>query len=153
MPQLGTIRIRQGVREFQTGPLPLIPIPRQCGFRLEGHCLQPGFRRFVQTAPEGTQWISLIHPSRAIMTLRALVAPVDCKIPAVIGFDFLASETSDNHPDFVLSGPGGNLRDDSRGRNVAFQMSAVYPPLTGMPVYRSADYPQRDTQSTPEDAG
>jgi len=121
----------------------LVPIPGDYGFRLEGHYLQPEFRRFVQTAHDGTQGVSVIHPSRAILNLRALVAPLNCAIPAVIGFDFFPSPTSDDHPDFVLSGPGGNLRDNARGQNVADQISAVYPRPVDIPIRRNVDYPER----------
>lgn len=122
----------------------LVPISGNYGFRLEGHYLQPEYRRFVQTHADGSQWISLIHPARAIMQLRTLIAPATIAIPAVIAFDFFPSPVTDEHPDFVLSGPGGNLRDDPRGQNVADQLSAVYPPPHGLPVHRSVDYPQRE---------
>ena len=131
----------------------LLPIPGQYGFRLEGHYVQPEYRRFVQAASDGTQWIQMIHPSRAILKLRALPAPLDCELPAVVAFDFFASPSSDEHADFVLSGPGGNLRDDPHGRNVADQISAIYPPPAGMPIFRSVDYPQRDGGATAEGGG
>jgi hypothetical protein len=132
----------------------LVPIPGDYGVRLEGHYLHPEFRRFVQTANDGTQWVSVIHPMRAILHLRALIAPLSCAIPAVIGFDFFASPSSDEHPDFVLSGPGGNLRDNPRGQNVADQISAVYPRPAEMPIRRNVDYPQREVPPSPaENAG
>jgi hypothetical protein len=124
----------------------LVPIPGKYGFRLEGHYLNPGFRRFVTTASDGTLWISLIHPMSAILHLRALVAPLNCAIPAVIGFDFYPSpvDLGSEVPDFVLAGSPGNLRDDPRGQNVADQLSAVYPPPDALPIRRNVDYPQRE---------
>jgi hypothetical protein len=83
------------------------------------------------------------------MNLRALVAPLTCDIPAVIGFDFFPSPIMENSPDFVLSGPGGNLRDNPQGQNVADQISAVYPPPDGMPIHRNVDYPQREAPPSP----
>jgi hypothetical protein len=121
----------------------LVPIPGPYGFRLEGHYLQPDYRRFVQVGSDGARFISVIHPSRAILNLRALLAPLTCPIPAIVGFDFFASPTSCDHPDFVLSGPGGNLRDDPLGHSIADQISAVYPRPPGIPIRRNVDYPAR----------
>ena len=80
-----------------------------------------------------------------------LIAPLNCAIPAVIGFDFFASPSSEEHPDFVLTGPGGNLRDNPRGQNVADQISAVYPRPKGMSIRRNVDYPERDVPISPNE--
>jgi hypothetical protein len=121
----------------------LAEIPGPYGFRLEGHYFQPSYRRFVEKRDDGSQWITVIHPSRALLRLRAILAPTNCAIPSVIGLDFFASPIGEGSADYVLSGPGGNLRDNEFGQKVADQISAVFPAPECVPMRRNVDYPQQ----------
>ncbi len=120
----------------------LAEIPGPYGFHLEGHYFQPNYRRFVEKRDDGSHWISVIHPSRAILHLRALLSPASCAIPSVIGLDFFASPICDGSADYVLSGPAGNLRDNNFGQNVVDQISAVFPAPKDVEIRRNVDYPQ-----------
>jgi len=125
----------------------LAEISEPYGFHLEGHYFQSTYRRFVEKRDDGSQWISVIHPSRAILRLRTILAPTDCALPSIIGLDFFASPIGEGSADYVLSGPGGNLRDNEFGQNVADQISAVFPPPKSIPMRRSVVYPQRNADA------
>jgi hypothetical protein len=123
----------------------LIPLPGCDGFRIEGYYLRPEFRRFVETDNWGVRWISLIHPTTAVLRLRVVVAPKTCEFPGLIGLHMFPSPCSDGESGFSITGPGGNLRDNARGENVGDMITAIYPRPDQIPTRRDLTYsPRKD---------
>lgn len=126
----------------------LAQLPDCSGFRLEGYYLRPDFRRFVETDSRGTQWISLIHPTAAVLRLRVILAPTACKLPGLIGLHmFSVAPRSDSQSGFAITGPGGNLRDNAKGENVGDMISAIYPPPQQIETRRDLTYSPRNNPS------
>lgn len=76
-------------------------------FILEGYYLPPLWRRFLRRE-RGDLIVWLAHPSRAILKLKAILAPSDCDLPGGIGLELYSlPATSEEQSGFFLSGPTG----------------------------------------------
>jgi|CXWL01.1.fsa_nt_gi hypothetical protein len=126
----------------------LVPIHDARGFRLEAYYLGPAFRRFVETAEDGARTVSIIHPTSAILRLKAIIADASCAIPAVIGLHLYADDATPggSTSGFAITGPGGNLRDNPQGENIGDMISAIYPRHEAFPIRRKVNFPPKETE-------
>lgn len=126
----------------------LVSIQGARGFCLEAFYLGPDFRRFVETAEDGTRTIDVVHPTSAILRLKAIAAHASCPIPAVIGLHLYAADAAPggSASGFAITGPGGNLRDNPQGENIGDMISAIYPRHEAFPIRRDVNFPSKATE-------
>ncbi len=122
--------------------------PEMVGLTLEGYYFQPDHRRFVRTLADGSKSISIVHPSGAVLPLRVLLSPDDCKLPGFLGLELFAARTAFPEPAFTLNGPGENSRTDERGHRIADVIISLFPGPKSVACQRDIGY--RPPEGRPE---
>jgi len=105
-------------------------VPGWNTLNLEGHYFPGLWRRFVRIQQNGTPTISILHPCKAILTLRTLFASEHCARDGFIGLELYTSRESEEYggsPFFSLTGSTGNVRRNLEGQVTADSVQCMYP--------------------------
>ena len=128
----------------------LTPMPNANVLFLEGHYFPSLWRRFIETAQDGTKTISIVHPAGAVVRLKVLFAPEQSVRPGFIGLELYTDfdDSEDMIDSFILSGCTGNLRENEQGQLLADGIYCMYP-RSNIQVRRNLDYIMRSIPPKP----
>jgi hypothetical protein len=121
----------------------LTPVPEPNILLIEGYYFPSRWRRFVQVAPHGTRTISIVHPARAVVTLRVLLPAERCARANFIGLECYTFEdeiTDHPSPSFSMSSPAGEIRENLEGEITGANLHCMYPRMGTLELRRSVNY-------------
>jgi hypothetical protein len=120
----------------------LTVIPGTNGLVLEGHYFPAMWRRFIQTAPDGSKTICIFHPTGNVLRLKVLLPPDRCPIGGFFGLDLFTHVVKfpGVSSGFVIGSSAGNIRKNEKGETLGDGLWCFYPPPDELPVRRSLDY-------------
>jgi hypothetical protein len=121
----------------------LTPMPGPCVFILEGYYLPALWRRFVRVRHDGTRVIPLVHPTRAVIELKAIFPSDRCARQDFFGLEMNTDELREDEVQevaFTISGSTGNLRENEQGQILGDGIFCMYPRGWEVPNQRSLDH-------------
>lgn len=144
--------------EFHEDATPFVPgiASNELALTLEGFYFPPLWHRFV-TRRDGGERIGIVHPSSAVLELRALSASARCEFPGIIGIEVRREPMgSGPSPSYIVSGSTGNLRRNEAGQLLGDGIFCMYPSRE-IGTRRTLDYmlqnvPPRVPPETPASA-
>ncbi len=130
-------------------------VPGSTGMAVEAHYFPPSWRTFIRAAHDGTRIVSILHPSRAVLTLKVLLPPESCKLPGYLGIEMhdVDVQTPNQGEYFFMSGSTGNARKNERGEVLADGIFCIYPKPTDIKTVRILNFIQHVPSVTDEEGG
>jgi hypothetical protein len=103
-------------------------VPDPVLFVLEGHYFPPLWRRFVRTSHKGEPIITVVHQTRASLSLKVLLPPVTAKFQGFIGIELYTYPLEEpDEAGFFISGPTGNIRVNEHGEKLGDGIFCCFP--------------------------
>lgn len=119
------------------------PISEPRIFMVEGYFFPALWRRFVVRDEADRPIIRIVHPSGAILQLRAVFPPAAAEQHGFIGIELYSDTKELPHPDhgFIISSSTGNIRRNEQGEPLGDEIACIVPRATIPPRRRLEHQP------------